>query len=106
MPECCQTYRMLLLGQKSFHILIWEKWQIFDLCWQTYENIPKNREHTHYVQKGPNKMQKCIPRFRHVPLSLYREVPLPRAVGILMENISRGHMLKTNQSLWVSKKTR
>ena len=51
----------------------------WDLCMQTIENIPKNSEHVDNVPKRPENpdcnVQKVYPKFRHVPVWLYRGVP-------------------------------
>ena len=48
----------------------------WDLCMQTIENIPKNPEHVDNVPKRPENpdcnVQKVYPKFRHVPVWLYR----------------------------------
>ena len=50
----------------------------WDLCMQTIENIPKNPEHVDNVPKRPENpdcnVQKVYPKFRHVPVWLYRGV--------------------------------
>ena len=50
----------------------------WDLCMQTIENIPKNPEHVDNVPKRPGNsdcnVQNVYPKFRHVPVWLYRGV--------------------------------
>ena len=56
----------------------------WDLCIQTIENVPKNPEHVDNVPKRPENpdcnVQKVYPKFRHVPVWLYKGVypPPPR----------------------------
>ena len=54
------------------------KVNFFDLCMQTFENIPKNPEKSQNDPKNPDcDVQNVYHKFRHIPVWVYRGVPHP-----------------------------
>ena len=64
----------------------------WDLCMQTIENIPKNPEHVDKVPKRPENpdcnVQKVYPKFRHVPVWLYRGVNYRNIIPFLLREVN------------------